>query len=56
MKETMKQHLHAAERKIIQNMIRREYDGCRPKALRFFTSPTARRKRPRQPNPRPPSK
>ena len=27
MKETMKQHLHAAERKTIQSMIRREYDG-----------------------------
>ena len=39
MKETMKQHLHAAERKTIQSMIRREYDGWRPKALRFFTSP-----------------
>lgn len=55
MKETMKQHLHAAERKIIQNMIRREYDGWPPQSATFFTSPTARRKSPRQPNPRPPA-
>lgn len=33
MKETMKQHLRAAERKIIQNMIRREYDGWPPLSL-----------------------
>lgn len=36
MKETMKQHLHAAERKIIQNMIRREYDGWPPQSATFF--------------------
>ena len=36
MKETMKQHLHAAERKIIQNMIRREYDGWPPQSAAFF--------------------
>lgn len=55
MKETMKQHLHAAERKIIQNMIRREYDGWPPQSAAFFTSPTDRRESPRQPNPRPPA-
>ena len=41
MKETMKQHLHAAERKTIQSMIRREYDGWPPLSATFFTSPTA---------------
>ena len=44
MKETMKQHLHAAERKTIQSMIRREYDGWPPQSAAFFTSPTDRRK------------
>ena len=37
MKETMKQHLHAAERKIIQNMIRREYDGWPPQKRYVFS-------------------
>ena len=36
MKETMKQHLHAAERKTIQSMIRREYDGWPPQSAAFF--------------------
>lgn len=36
MKETMKQHLHAAERKTIQSMIRREYDGWPPLSATFF--------------------
>ena len=56
MKETMKQHLHAAERKIIQNMIRREYDGWPPQSATFFTSPTARRKKPAAAQPQTPSK
>lgn len=53
MKETMKQHLHAAERKIIQNMIRREYDGWPPQSATFFYQPHRPKKSPRQPNPRP---
>ena len=36
MKETMKQHLHAAERKTIQSMIRREYNGWPPLSATFF--------------------
>lgn len=55
MKETMKQHLHAAERKTIQSMVRREYDGWPPQSAAFFTSPTDRRKSPRQPSLRPPA-
>ena len=39
MKETMKQHLHAAERKTIQSMIRREYDGWPPLSATFFYQP-----------------
>ena len=40
MKETMKQHLHAAERKTIQSMIRREYDGWPPpKRCVFLPAP-----------------
>lgn len=45
MKETMKQHLHAAERKTIQSMIRREYNGWPPLSATFFTSPTAPKSR-----------
>lgn len=39
MKETMKQHLHAAERKTIQSMIRREYNGWPPLSATFFYQP-----------------
>ena len=45
MKETMKQHLHAAERKTIQSMIRREYNGWPPLSATFFISPTAPKSR-----------
>ena len=49
MKETMKQHLHAAERKTIQSMIRREYDGWPP--LIFYQP-----HRPEKPLPKPQDK
>ena len=56
MKETMKQHLHAAERKIIQNMIRREYDGWPPQSATFFYQPHRPKKTPAAAQPQPPSK
>lgn len=52
MKETMKQHLHAAERKTIQSMIRREYDGWSPLSATFFYQPH----RPEKPLPKPQDK
>ena len=52
MKETMKQHLHAAERKIIQNMIRREYDGlAAPKRYVFLPAPPPEEKARGSPTP-----
>lgn len=56
MKETMKQHLHAAERKIIQNMIRREYDGWPPQSATFFYQPNRPKKKPAAAQPQTPSK
>ena len=55
MKETMKQHLHAAERKIIQNMIRREYDGWPPQSATFFYQPHRPKKKPAAAQPQTPS-
>ena len=52
MKETMKQHLHAAERKTIQSMIRREYNGWPPLSSVFFYQPH----RPEKPLPKPQDK
>lgn len=52
MKETMKQHLHAAERKTIQNMIRREYNGWPPLSSVLFYQPH----RPEKPLPKPQDK
>lgn len=56
MKETMKQHLHAAERKTIQNMIRREYDGWPPLSSVFFYQPHRPEKKPAAAQPKTPSK
>lgn len=53
MKETMKQHLHAAERKIIQNMIRREYDGWPPQSATFLPAPPPEEKARGSPTPDP---
>lgn len=56
MKETMKQHLHAAERKTIQSMIRREYDGWPPQSAAFFYQPHRPEKKPAAAQPKAPSK
>ena len=56
MKETMKQHLHAAERKTIQSMIRREYDGWPPQSAAFFYQPHRPEKKPAAAQPKTPSK
>ena len=56
MKETMQQHLHTAERKIIQNMIRREYDGWPPQSATFFYQPHRPKKKPAAAQPQTPSK
>ena len=56
MKETMKQHLHAAERKIIQNMIRREYDGWPPQSAGLYYQPHRPEKKPAAAQPQTPSK
>ena len=55
-KETMKQHLHAAERKTIQSMIRREYDGWPPQSAAFFYQPHRPEKKPAAAQPKTPSK